>query len=81
MILTGPVWSVPHKFNRCRRHKFPKAQYRGRNRPARSARKTRGCLRPYPRAAMVLSSCRTPFTKPGWSVARKDADCAATPRR
>ncbi len=36
MILTGPVWSVPHKFNRCRRHKFPKAQYRGRNRPALS---------------------------------------------
>jgi len=35
----------------------------------------------YQRAAMVLSSRRTPFTKPGWSVARKDADCAATPRR
>jgi hypothetical protein len=81
MFLIGSVWSLPHKFNRCRRHKVPKAQLRVRNRPARSARKSRGCLGAYPRAAMVLSSCRTLFTKPGWSVARKDADCAATPRR
>jgi hypothetical protein len=81
MILTGPVWSVPYKFNQSRRHEIPKAQYRGRNWPARSARKTRECLVPYPRTAMVLSSCKTLFTKPGWSVARKDADCAATPRR
>jgi hypothetical protein len=29
MILTGPVWSAPYKFNRSRRHKIPKAQYRG----------------------------------------------------
>src|ERR1700730_13527532 len=81
MILTGPVWSLPHKFKRSRRHKIPKARCRVRNWPARSARKSRGYLGPYPRTAMVLSSCRTPFTKPEWAVARKDADCAATPRK
>ena|GEM_PF-5530547 len=74
MILTGPVWSLPHKFKRSRSQKIPKARYLLRN-------WSRGRLWPYPRTAMVLSSCRTLVTKLGWSVARNDAEFAATLRR
>jgi len=80
MILTGPVWSLPNKFKRSRRQKIPKARYLARNWPARSA-KNEGRLWPYPRTAMVLSSCSTLVTKVGWSAARNDAEFAATPRR
>jgi hypothetical protein len=73
MILTGPVWTWPPP--RDPQDAFPGEEL------ARTLTQENGFLGPYPRTAMVLSSCRTLSTKPGWSVARKDADCAATPRK